>query len=519
MALLIHRAISWRRWHQTLGITACLGLLLWSVSGLSHPLMVRVQPQPATFQPPPIQADKLQHAARTPAELLAQHGIEQVSHLRLVQWHDDVFFQVRPAGRPDLIYIHASSGALHPDGDQGYASMLARHYLGDTDTPVTDFARQHTFAGEYGIVNRLLPAYKISFDRPDNMRVYVHTPTSRLGTLVDDRKAMFDWSFRMLHKWAWLSPLEPLRVAVAMFFILAAFVTAITGLYMYYLGWRTRSFTNHRLPVWHRRIGLLVAITTLTFSFSGGYHLLKMWQGGLGIPAQITTNIATDSLIVSPAEYITESSQSWRDINVMQVAGTAYYRFAGTHSANPHGHHHHDASHVHGNGNASLKAIPHVAYLSATSSSHAENDIDRHHALELATQFSGLDRAHVTAMEVITAFGGEYGFVNKLLPVFRVEFDTRLQDRYYIEPASNTLAAHINNSDELEGWTFAYLHKWNFMDGLGTNIRDGLMALFALGMAIVALFGLLMYLGGKITLCNDDSKTCPTSSRLKRTTI
>lgn len=506
MAVLIHHAIRWRRWHQTLGIIACLGLLLWSISGISHPIMVRIQPQPATFQPPPIQPNPLQNAVRTPAELLSRHSIDKVASVRLVQWRGEVFYQIQPLDRSEPIYIHAHDGTMLPDGDRGYAELLARHYLGDTASPILAVERIDAFAGEYGVVNRLLPAYKISFDRSDNMRVYVHTPTSRLGTLVDDRKAVFDWLFRMLHKWAWLQPLEPARIMVAMLFILAAFTTALSGLYMYYLRWRTRSFARTPLSAWHRRTGLLVAVTTLTFSFSGGYHMLKMWQGGLGIPEQRTNSIAADDLIVAPAEYITGNSQSWRDISLAQVQGTTYYRFVETQSASPHGHdhahghHQHAATHAHHDGNVPPGTVPNVTYLPATSNSRADNGVGKHNALELATHFSGLDLQHVTAMEVITAFGGEYGFVNKLLPVVRVEFDTRLQDRYYVEPASGILAAHINNSDELEGWTFAYLHKWNFLDGLGANIRDGLMALFALGMAVVALFGLMMFLNsGRIS--------------------
>ena len=40
------------RWHRRIGIVACVGVLLWCISGLMHPIMSRLNPRPVQFMPP-----------------------------------------------------------------------------------------------------------------------------------------------------------------------------------------------------------------------------------------------------------------------------------------------------------------------------------------------------------------------------------------------------------------------------------------------------------------------------------
>ncbi|HEY0268319.1 MAG TPA: hypothetical protein VGC12_03695, partial [Methyloradius sp.] len=43
---------NWSFWHRWLGLVTCVGILLWGISGLSHPIMTRLQPVPVQFMPP-----------------------------------------------------------------------------------------------------------------------------------------------------------------------------------------------------------------------------------------------------------------------------------------------------------------------------------------------------------------------------------------------------------------------------------------------------------------------------------
>jgi hypothetical protein len=88
----------------------------------------------------------------------------------------------------------------------------------------------------------------------------------------------------------------------------------------------------------------------------------------------------------------------------------------------------------------------------------------------------------------------EYGFVNKRLPVIKLAYDTPEKTTYFIETSTSRLAAVINNSDRIEGYSFAILHKFLFMDWTGKNIRDLTMVLAALTILIVSIFGFILFL-------------------------
>jgi hypothetical protein len=110
----------------------------------------------------------------------------------------------------------------------------------------------------------------------------------------------------------------------------------------------------------------------------------------------------------------------------------------------------------------------------------------------LAAFYSGLPDERIVSVQFVTRFEGEYGFIFKRLPVYRVEYATPDHARYYIEPATGALAARIDDGDALEGKTFSYLHKWHVTDK-GKDVRDALLALFALGNVAVALMGLTLF--------------------------
>ncbi|MGA9639150.1 MAG: PepSY domain-containing protein, partial [Flavobacterium sp.] len=91
----------------------------------------------------------------------------------------------------------------------------------------------------------------------------------------------------------------------------------------------------------------------------------------------------------------------------------------------------------------------------------------------------------------------EYGFVNKRLPVVKLSYDTADNATFYIEPATSRLASVVTDSKRTEGYSFAILHKYLFMDWAGKNIRDLVMALSALGVLVVSLMGLYLFLKRK----------------------
>ena len=106
-----------------------------------------------------------------------------------------------------------------------------------------------------------------------------------------------------------------------------------------------------------------------------------------------------------------------------------------------------------------------------------------------------LENIPLLETKVITEFESrEYGFANKRLPVIKLAYDSPEKTAYFIETSTSRLAAVIENSDVVEGYSFAIFHKFLFMDWAGKNIRDLTMVLAALIILIVSILGLVLFL-------------------------
>lgn len=98
----------------------------------------------------------------------------------------------------------------------------------------------------------------------------------------------------------------------------------------------------------------------------------------------------------------------------------------------------------------------------------------------------------IVSVTPITEFKGEYGFINKRLPVYKVQYKANDNERWYVEPSTGELAAKINDTNLREGLSFAMLHKFHFVDDIGKTTRDVLTVIAALGNLAVALIGIVL---------------------------
>jgi hypothetical protein len=103
VALRITPPLTWRQrllrllpWHRRLALLAAAGIFSWAMSGMLHPLMSVLQPQPASFMPPLATLDLTQLQA--PGPLLQRAGIRQIQALRLLMLDGQPYYQVRLAG-------------------------------------------------------------------------------------------------------------------------------------------------------------------------------------------------------------------------------------------------------------------------------------------------------------------------------------------------------------------------------------------------------------------------------------
>jgi len=448
------------RWHRRLGLLAAPFVLAWAMSGLLHPLLSQHRPQPAARLPPP--AELASDGLPAPGPLLSRQGLEHIERLRLVLLDGAPAWRSEAGGQ--VHYHDARTGTRLAEGEQRHAEALARHYLGDTRTPVAGFRTVDAFEGDYVYINRILPAQAVDFDRPDGMTVYVDTASDRLVTLTDARKRLYTATFRLLHNWAPLEGHEALRVALAGLALALALATAVLGTL------KLARPAGRRAPGlrrWHRRAGATLVGLQLLFVVSGAFHLLWQARERVQGAAAWRDAVPLSALAAWPAL----PAGPFNDLSLLPLGGgTAAWRITD------------GAGRVHWR-----PAMDETAgALPADDAAYAERVAT---ALGHAPGRPGSARA-------VTRFGGEYGPVFKLLPVWRVasgDVAAGAPVHAYVDAAGARLSTVITPGDRIEGLSFAHLHKWDWLEHLvGQGPRDAASMLAGGLLAMLALMGVAL---------------------------
>jgi len=510
-------------------VVCCVFVMMWGATGVLHPIMSRLSPQAATPRPP-ANVINLSNAIE-PSVVLQRAGIAHISSLNVVSMNDVSYFQVTPlddnkiaenvanqrkgdsrdtnvqsspSSPPPLShqereedaprrYFNTVTGDELLNGDIEYAKLLARHFTKDNASTITSVEFVSDFTDDYLDVNRLLPVYRVNFDRDDGLRIYVETSPSRVATLVDNKKATMGSVFRFIHTWIFMGDDNPMRKIIVTTLLLFIFSSAVSGIVMYTVVIkRNNGMSVHGSKRWHRNIAIVVSASTLLFSSSGLWHLL----GSETRTTAPTLRPAIAANVVKLPDTIRNGQ--WSSLNVLSLNNHLYFAVqpVGSNgdagkpepSMQEHAHHHGASEDKDNNSHKSGSSALYVA-----ESNEPAKGIERQHVVALANYFSQLPENSITDINQVTSFTGEYGFVNKRLPVWKVDYDDNGHSTYYIETRSNTLASVVRNADRAEGYSFAYLHKYHWLDFAGTNVRDTIMAIFGLGNVVVAGLGLWVF--------------------------
>ncbi len=451
--------------HRWLGLLACLALFGFALSGLMHPLMSRLQPQPSRLDAPAV---SLSPQALAPATVLRRQRIEQLTRLRLVSLDDGAAYRIE-TGDDRVRYFAAADGRELADGEARHAERLARHASGDSHSALRDLALVTAFDRDYPAINRLLPVWRVRLDRDDGLTAYVDTRHDRLSTLQNDRKRVVQALFLHLHNYAALEELPWLRLPLMLLLLTAALVTTASGLLLFM---RRRRLPGRSTRGAHRYLALVIAPTTLGFVISGGWHLLHQARQPLP-PADASNRFVHTEL----GDWLPATA-----FHLARIDGIPCYRIAA--ATGDHAHHHH--------GDDDRVDIPERCLRTDTGEPLA--DAEPRLAEALARHHAGVTPGvPVIALQPVRHFDGDYGFASKRLPVWRVRFAGD-DSRWYVETASGALAARTDGHSRGEGWSFSYLHKWQFLPW--RDLRDALQILFAGAHLVVAGLGIHLFLGG-----------------------
>lgn len=486
------------RWHRRIGIVIAVALIGWCASGICHPLMTRVQPKPAAFAPPLLHISDERLPA--PAELLGKTGITRITGLRLVELEGRPLLQLALPGQGEYVYVSAQTGAVIPNGDRRYAQALARHYTGNVDAAITDAQLLTSFDGEYAEVNRLLPVWRISFAGDEHLRAYIDTGASRLGALLNDKKATLSAVFRAVHTWHWAEEANTVRVSIMVSLLLGALFVAGGGFWIYVLRWRLTA-ARWNLRRLHRVAGASVSLVALLMIVSGAWHLISVPTRATSNSPAKRTSIDVRTL-VAPLDAVLIAGGPIAGLTLVEVGGRTAYLITPAMPVLSSGGMKR-ALHDHGGAGefAKLKMDGQQRYVDAAKATTIEGAAEGH-VLELARYFLDLGgrkgEVRFAAVEPVISFGGEYGFANKRLPVTRVALDAPGNEALYIEAATGVLAAHVTTASRAEGYVFSWLHKWDPLAAwIGKDARDVLQVIFVSTIAGACLLGCLLYLRRK----------------------
>jgi len=502
--------------HRSLSIIIAFPVVLWASSGFMHPLMTNIRPAIATQGWPvlPVDPSRLRVGLDS---ALRRHHLDSFSAVRLVHIDTNWFYQVLMARGADPVYLSCTNGNVLPAGDWLYAQYLARYFLegdvwrgggggsagvvrtvasvdasapdccGDATECVLGHARGAKVANvssvkaydkEYKSINRLLPVYRVSFDRADGIRVYVETTQDRFSFAMDNRRAVFDEVFRLFHTWGWLDIMGKWKDVVVFLVAALAFCTVVLGLYLFFRLRAPRAGVR-RL---HRYTAVVAALFTLFWSFSGAWQALSKVTGPEDRVVGVQQRFGAGEGVVDLYRLAAAVGGPIGNIGLVKMEGKNYWRVG-----------------VAARGLGFRKDLmkdgrsvgPKVVYVAA-SDYGVLPDGDRKYAGFLAGVLSA-SGAVASAVTPLTAFDDEYNFTDKRLPVWRVCYPGAGHPRWYVETSSGQLAARMDDAIYAEGYSFSVFHKHHFMDWGGKAVRDASTMFWAVIQVLMVAVGLILY--------------------------
>lgn len=539
--------------HNTLLWWGAACVLIWTLSGLTHPMMSWFGPKQANYRPPALTLDVMtdfsSYQGVTPAALqtmtsvLVDAQLNGVSIAKVVPSADGPMLQLTYDQQTPRQYVplmalvappNASAFALLPAAlttgtvvqdailkgyDESQARWLASYYTGRPQDEIEQVTFQTEFDGDYPWVNRLLPVYRIRFvgegegEGDDPLTAYIHTESLQLAGLANQNRLALQTIFRAFHTFDFLDEQDNVRVTVLFLAMLLLVGVSVSGLGLVILI-KTRKIkqTDRR---WHRRVGYVIWLPLFAWSISGGYHLIQ--AAYVDAPTGIKLNSVFDFGGFAETASLVEarnldasktldnlSGKSILSASLMNLEGQLVYRLSVTDRSDdeasdqqpqsaatdgPHSHHQQLVKKYKGNPSETSSV-----YLDAFSLEEvALSDKDR--AQTLAVQFAGLPEDSVTSVEKVTHFGPDYDFRNKRLPVWKVSFDDEDQKQLFIDPATNVLVDQTRALDRAERWSFSVLHKWNHLIPFtGRFNRDVLIVITLAFLTLITVFGIRMAL-------------------------
>ena len=455
------------QWHLRVGVIAGIFLIVWAASGLIHPLLSLTGIQPVAFTPP-VESVRVE-GVKTPSFL----PVHVITGLRLVMAEEQAHYQVTLPQKAERVYYNAITGAWLPNADAARAKHLARHYSGEKKAGILSATLQTTFDQNYPSINKYLPVWRVAFERPDGLVVYVDTGEDTLGSLNTPYKETLLWLFQHIHTLKFLEGrFEGIRLGIITCAMLG--IVAMAGLGIGLLWTLKRPKMPKGGRGLHRRLAWVVWLPVLAFSGSGLFHL---WMQ--------TTSEAPKTQQMYPVAMASIQSlpQGIHQAGDVRLSITPKGILWRVERALPDAPKTIPTAHAHHTQRMPKTTTDYFRVQDGMRVPSRDADI----ALAIAGQNTG------PVPTLVPMFSPEYGFANKRLPVWRVETPKGVM---FVDAKAGIMAAQVSALDKTELWSFRNLHKGQFLDnllGITHTQRDSLLAVVAMLMIMMSGIGLWLY--------------------------
>jgi hypothetical protein len=449
--------------HRWISILALAPLAFWSISGLSHPMMAHF----FKYRAPSYELNssiKIDTTSYSIHDVCLSNRIDSIQDFRIVDMNEDTYYQVLV--NESWRYFDATSTIELIGGDTIYAKYLTQCLMQNDDLDILKVKPITEFNYEYQEINRYLPVSKVSIRGLDKkLDVFVHTPTSQLVNINTTGKKVCLWIFSHLHKWQIFSFSKPFQKSIIILFLILIFLSSVVGVIIYTLNSsrfskRKRSAKNKQRKT-HWRLGLFLSLFIFSFSSSGLYHLMNE-KAPPASPNQ-KEYFYLDDIYCAPTELLNSLNDvAFKQLSILKINEKIHYRLESNNTRIP----------IYLN-SETLNVLQEGEQLYALETCRKTFDIGDHFEFDFIQNYSS-----------------EYGFINKRLPVSKIEYNNHT---FYVDSDCGLLSKISNDNSKIQSFIFLNFHKFHFLNFLGKGLRDILLSLICLSIFFLSLSGLRLY--------------------------
>ncbi|MCR6474628.1 PepSY domain-containing protein [Variovorax sp. ZS18.2.2] len=494
-----------KRWlflvHRWLGVVVCAFFAMWFVSGVvmmyvGYPKLTEAE---RLQHLPPLDATTATTPLLGPRQALDAAGIAgPLRELRLAAASGGraVYLAVpareaetgrrrMPPGSGTVV-IDAETGAVLRDVDRARVFASAQAYAGvGVPLDYRGAIGEDAFTHSRGL-DAHRPLHVVDLGDAEATRLYV---SGKTGEVVRDApRAERLWNYAG----AWIHWLYPLRgtgldrywADIVNWLSIVGIAVTLTGTVVGVMRWRFRrtyksgSHSPYQgfMMRWHHITGLLFALVTLTWIFSGLMSMNPWRVFDTGAPALRTEAMNGGPLVVAaedatPAALLTATGGGVRELRWVRVAGQTLV-LAST-----------------GNGRPTVRdaqsARPHTPDPEALRTAATRLLPDAIERIDVLTAYD----SHYYTREPHTMTGG----TDKPLPVWRVVFADAHATWVHVDPHTGAVIGRSDDLRRLSRWLFAMLHSWDWLPLLDHRpVWDVLLVALSLGGALLSLTGVVI---------------------------